>query len=403
MEFLREPLDVSLAVDVHGEHSSFSAELFSPRPPFEEIKTFQEWAKKLQESIMTSMQRKVCPVKWLAFFIDGEGAWMLAAPKTPMQVNNMRAALKPILRALPTEQLRTIKNTFRPLDQVDRDRIAAWNTVHMVRPKVHRPKPEEEVKVFFRKEGENVTVVPQPGPQSLAEFLDQNSREELICAEPQALPQMLMLCGSAWEAPTQEALCSDDSRAALAMWVLRAQNMSTIVVAQSGPPPALSFCRCHREDRRHLMLVQRLKNMPPNTGAPLAYAVQAAAVMAQEGNTPGLGKHGRKSEFMERCVNAVKAVYPRAETNASKLSYMDCAAIRRTLGGGSAPYEGCMNDECLDKEPQWIVGRDWKRCSYCNIPYSYKRTWEDSTRDILATGWDKLRHQALSKRCRLTY
>ena len=74
MELLQEPLDVSLAVDDHGEHSSFSAELFSPRPPFEEIKAFQEWAKKLQESIVTSMQRKACLVKWLAFCIDGDGA-----------------------------------------------------------------------------------------------------------------------------------------------------------------------------------------------------------------------------------------------------------------------------------------------------------------------------------------
>eukprot|EP00973_Karenia_brevis_P000617 87531-Karenia_brevis.AAC.1 len=59
---------------------------------------------------------------------------------------------------------------------------------------------------------------------------------------------------------------------------------------------------------------------------------------------------------MERCVKAVKAVYPGAETNASKLSYTDRAAIRCILGGGSAPYEGCMNDECLDKEPQWTDG-----------------------------------------------
>ena len=128
--------------------------------------------------------------------------------------------------------------------------------------------------------------------------------------------------------------------------------------------------------------------------------------MAQEGNTPGLGKHGRKSEFMERCVKAVKAVHPQAETDASKLSYMDRAIVRCTLGGGSAPYEGCLNDECLDKKPQWTDGSSGcKRCSYCKLPYSYKRTWEDSTRDLLQSGWDKLRHQAFSnvKRCRLDH
>ena len=116
--------------------------------------------------------------------------------------------------------------------------------------------------------------------------------------------------------------------------------------------------------------------------------------MAREGKIPGLGKHGRKSEFMERCVKAVKAAYPRAETDASKLSYMDRAVIRCALGG-SAPYEGCLNDDCLDKEPQWTAGSaGWKRCSYCNLLYSYKRTWE-STRDLVRPALERLRQQAL--------
>ena len=125
--------------------------------------------------------------------------------------------------------------------------------------------------------------------------------------------------------------------------------------------------------------------------------------MAREGNIPGLGKHGRKREFMERCVKAVKAVHPHAETDASKLSYTDRTVIRCTLGGGSAPYEGCLNDECLDKKPQWTIGRSGlERCSHCNLPYSYKRTWEDCTRDLLRLACDKLREQALYKRRRLS-
>ena len=378
MEFLREPLLVSLAVDERGERSSFAADLFSPRPSFEEIKAFQGWGERLQEDIAASIKRKACPVQWLAFFIDTEGAWMLAAAKTPVQMNNMRAALTPILRTLPAEQLRAVKNTLRPLDEVDRNRIAAWNTIDAVRPKVQRPEPEEEeVTLFFRKEGESGPVAPEPGPPTLAEFLDQDSDEICCYAEPQALPQTLMLRGCAWEAPAHEALNSGDSRAALAAWVLRAQVMATIVVAQSGPPPALNFCHCHREERRHLLLVQRLMEMPDHTCAPLAYIVQEAAAMAREGKIPGLGKNGRKSEFMERCAKAVKAVDSQAETDADKLSYMDKAVIRRALGG-SVPHEGCLNEDCLTKKPSWFerFPGGWTRCSHCNLPYSYKRTWD---------------------------
>ena len=415
MEFLQEPLAVSLAEDAYGEYTSFSADLFSPRPPFKEIQAFQEWGKELQESIVATVQRKVCPIKWLGIFIDGEGAWLLVAAKKPVQVSNMRSALKPILSKLPAEQLRVIKNTFRPLDEFDRDRISAWNAVCTVRPKTRCPESEDEVeKASF----------PQPNPLTLAEFLERESKEEDVSADPQVLPQMLMLRDAAREAP--EALIGEDSNIALAVWVARAQLMSTIVVAQTGPPPPLSFCRCHREDRRHLMLVQCLQTACLGTHAPLAYLVQEAAAMASEGRIPGPGKHGRNSEFMERCAKAVKAVYPQAETNPNKLSRLDMAIIRRALGGGSAPYEGCLNGDCLDKEPRWTPGRasmlalpgdstgstetggrgerssyhrrlmsSLERCAYCQMPRGVdKRTWEDSRFGVQGL-FARMRDQAL--------
>jgi len=88
MEFLQEPLAVSLAEDARGEYTSFSAELFSPRPPFKEIQAFQEWGKELQESIVTAMQRKNCPIKWLGVFIDTGGA----ASQSPGRLAKAHAA-----------------------------------------------------------------------------------------------------------------------------------------------------------------------------------------------------------------------------------------------------------------------------------------------------------------------
>ena len=42
------------------------------------------------------------------------------------------------------------------------------------------------------------------------------------------------------------------------------------------------------------------------------------------------------------------------------------------------PHEGCLNEDCLTKEPSWFerIPGGWKRCSHCKLPYSYKRTWE---------------------------
>ena len=77
------------------------------------------------------MGRTACPIEWLAFFIDGEGALMLATTKAGMQVNNMRSALDKVLGPLPKEQQQAIVNSLRPMDEEDKAllesyRAAGW-------------------------------------------------------------------------------------------------------------------------------------------------------------------------------------------------------------------------------------------------------------------------------------
>ena len=136
MDFLRQPLDVSLSEHSGSKHACFAGDMFLHRPPFEEILNFKEWAVKLQEDITKHMGRKVCPVDWLSLYIDCEGAWMLATPKSEQSLNNMRQALSTILVALPKEQRRAVEDSLRPLEELDAERLATWKNAKHLRPKV---------------------------------------------------------------------------------------------------------------------------------------------------------------------------------------------------------------------------------------------------------------------------
>ena len=46
------------------------------------------------------------------------------------------------------------------------------------------------------------------------------------------------------------------------------------------------------------------------------------------------------------------------------------------LGGEDEPYRGCFSESCLDKEPAWTTATVCVRCSYCNMPMSFGRTWK---------------------------
>ena len=137
MDFHREQLTVTLTEDTGHEHTCFAADLFSPRPPFQEILDFQDWAGKLQESLGPLMARKTCSVQWLALFVDEQGAWLMATHKSGQAVNNMRQSLKTLLSGVPKEQQKCVSNalrSLRPLDQEDKSRIDAWQSLDSLRP-----------------------------------------------------------------------------------------------------------------------------------------------------------------------------------------------------------------------------------------------------------------------------
>ena len=172
MDFLREPVSVSLAELARGKHVCFAADLFRCRPPFDEISAWQQRAKEFRDGVTQLMARKACPLSWLAFFIDTEGALMLAAAKDKLQVNNMRSALGKTLTPLPREQQQSVADSLRPLDEVDRDRIGAWRTLASVRPKGAKRKS--------RYDDEQLDSAPKRA-KTLAEFGPLATRGKIQC------------------------------------------------------------------------------------------------------------------------------------------------------------------------------------------------------------------------------
>ena len=114
--------------------------------------------------------------------------------------------------------------------------------------------------------------------------------------------------------------------------------------------------------------------------------------MANNGSIPGLGEHGRKSEFIKRCATALQALDPSKETDLKKLTAEDQAIVRRALGGDTnVPYDGCLSEPCLDEKTTWVVSNNAlpgdpfapvSRCSRCNFPKAFGRTVR-SVHDIM--------------------
>ena len=107
----------------------------------------------------------------------------------------------------------------------------------------------------------------------------------------------------------------------------------------------------------------------------MAGMVCAAARLAAEDCFPGPRSKG-KSEFIARCAQALKQRVPHAETVLTKLSKEDQASIRKSLAGQEEkePYEGCLMEECLDKEIKWVTEENISRCAHCQMPKCYGRT-----------------------------
>ena len=325
MDFLREPLQISLAKRLPGRYLSFAADVFAPRPEFEDIEKYKDWAAGLQAKIQGRMgDKKEKKVAWMCVIIDGQGAQFLLAMRAAVKLNDAKQLLDTLLKDLPDELLRPIMESLRAFDELDYERAKSYDLAITMREKVvqhHR-------------------LCVECGVESDDE-------------EP---PTTLAI----WE-PLRGKLHDD--------WMLMAKLRATVILLECGPQAPLEYYRCPRETRRAQLLAERLDEMPAE--APLVHAVRVALVMASEGSLPNLGLHGRTAEFMQRCSEAVKIAFPAAESNREKLGYWDKVKLRTILGEPPRPVK-CMSPQCVnDKKTEWIEnilcrGRAPPMCKKCN-------------------------------------
>jgi hypothetical protein len=327
MDFLRGCPTLTLGDDLGHEHVCFCADLFNERPSFQTIQAFSDWAEKQQESFTQKRDRKICPIQWLGLFIDQEGAVMIASHKTGTELNNMRKAVKTLLSALPQELQKAVATTLRPLDELDKVRIDGWQTVNDLR-----------------------------GDDSEEE--DSPAHETTLALRQAGQIEMSIEGG------------------ALVAWAARAQAYATICLASTGDMPALTYIRCsEKKQRRHLLLLNKVREEKAEI---LADVVRIAAALAKNGSLPAPGRQ-RTCEFLRRCVEALKVVNPKAETDLTKLPGGEQEAVRRGLGKEVEPYEGCLSEGCLDEETVWETtdlgdGLQLSRCVHCRMPKAMGRT-----------------------------
>jgi hypothetical protein len=327
------------------------------------------------------MNRKNCAVSWVQFVMDQHGLLTIIRFKHPVILATAKTAANAILKCLPDEQRSSIHEGLRPLDELDADRIRAWATPESLRPKRPSQEEDDEVEVFFKRRRTEDAEHPHPEPpktaaELLAEALASDGEGEAV-EHPRlnrGIADRLLPAESLQVTPSHSTAALLDRFDPASVWELRVKEEATIVFAEVGTrPESLQFIRCHRESRRQLLLQYRVRQEFET--ATLLTVVRVAMKLAEEGTIPGIGKHGRRSEFMERCSAALAALNPEAERVAARLPSDVQALIRSALGGHGPPYEGCFSEQCLDVPAVWVrVNDEMVRCTRCRIPRSFGRT-----------------------------
>ena len=394
MAYLYEQPIVSLADTFQAQ--TFIADISQPRPGVDEIASFCGACNAEGiEKFKAAMMRKNCAVSWVQLVIDQHGVLAIVRYKHPLILGDAKKAASVVLRCLPDKQRRAVEQGLRPLDEVDRDRISAWTTVESLHRKRKRTEEDEEeeedeadTEVYFvpnkrvRTEEERAEPPKKTAQELLKEFSDSDSEDS---AAP--VPRLMLTDAAA----VPSTLACPDLFDPDSLWGCRMKEEATIILAEAGArPDQLTYIKCHHEDRRQRLLQGRVKREYDKPT--LLSVVRVAMKLAMDGKIPGIGKHGRRSEFMERCAEALKAINPEAERDVKKLNADQQTLIRHALGGDSStPDEGCFSADCLDKEAVWETtdnalpgepSAQISRCARCKYHKAIGRS-VNSLRDIL--------------------
>ena len=112
------------------------ADVLEWRPALKQIDGWSKaWSTDAVKLIEEAMGRKNCAVSWIQFVVDQDGFLVIMPFEHVVQLCDAKKASKVLLRCLPDEatQVAAMKS-LRPLDEVDANRIPAWQTVASLRP-----------------------------------------------------------------------------------------------------------------------------------------------------------------------------------------------------------------------------------------------------------------------------
>ena len=96
MQFLQEPPRTSL-VRCATKHVWFVAELFAPRPPWEQIVAYKPVVTAITEKVQKLTSRDKCPFNALRIYIDQNGLWLIVQGRKEMQLCHARMGLCTLL------------------------------------------------------------------------------------------------------------------------------------------------------------------------------------------------------------------------------------------------------------------------------------------------------------------
>ena len=112
----------------------------------------------------------------------------------------------------------------------------------------------------------------------------------------------------------------------------------------------------------------------------LRSVVKTAVLLAKNGALLTYeGARCRRTEFLRRCLAVRNVITPRPQAAVTEAVLQQFMAI---IGGQEEP-KGCQHNACKGMKTRWIVCQPGlSRCSRCNMPKSYGRSWK-SVRDFV--------------------
>ena len=365
MDFLREKL--ALIANVPGPSKTFFADIVQPRPDFEVLSTYAGWGARVQQEVLHAQARKNCQLAWIGVFVDEKGVALVLQCTRGMRLNEVKLATRSLTRAwLDDEMQGRLWVNLHALDEIDRRRIEGWKTPTSLCPSGLKRKREEG----DRTAGATARADQPPAKRTRAQFLaenDHDSDHELDCP-----PAPTLLCIQ--DRGQSELDSLDLLRDLPSLWQYRVKLECTVVVAEVGDRPTLTFINCIHEDRRIELMVQAVRDEYERFS--MVAVVRVAAALAKAGAIPGVdGPRSRKTEFLKRCAEALKVLDASAECELTKLPNKDQNNIRLILGGEGEPYDGCLGPDCVDQKTTWVTPKECVRCSRCGTPKSFGRLW----------------------------